>query len=113
MQPGQSAICSSNCLRISEQRQAFAGLLWSKQFHYYDVDMWLSGDPAGPPPPVSHKYGRNAEWRHLNTAEIISMPATWDYPWFAVWDLVFHCMPLALVDPDFAKKQLILHWTQN
>ncbi len=92
----------------SVQRQAFAGLLWSKQFYYYDVNMWLGGDPAGPPPPESHKVGRNAEWRHLNTAEILSMPDTWEYPWYAAWDLAFHCIPLALVDPDFAKKQLIL-----
>jgi hypothetical protein len=90
------------------QRQAFAGLLWSKQFYDYDVDMWLHGDPAGPPPPDSHKFGRNAEWPHLNTSEIISMPDTWEYPWFAAWDLAFHCIPLALVDPDFAKKQLTL-----
>jgi len=90
------------------QRQAFAGLLWSKQFYYYDVDMWLHGDPAGPPPPDSHKFGRNNEWPHLNTDDIISMPDTWEYPWFAAWDLAFHCIPLALVDPDFAKKQLIL-----
>jgi Glycosyl hydrolase family 63 C-terminal domain len=90
------------------QRQAFAGLLWSKQFYYYDVDMWLNGDPAGPPPPAPHKSGRNAEWKHLNNADIISMPDTWEYPWYAAWDLAFHCIPLALIDPDFAKKQLIL-----
>jgi Mannosylglycerate hydrolase MGH1-like glycoside hydrolase domain/Glycosyl hydrolase family 63 C-terminal domain len=90
------------------QRQAFAGLLWSKQFYYYDVDMWLRGDPAGPPPPDSHRYGRNNEWLHLNNADVISMPDTWEYPWFAAWDLAFHCIPLALIDPDFAKKQLIL-----
>jgi hypothetical protein len=92
----------------SVQRQAFAGLLWSKQYYYYDVDMWLNGDPLGPPPPEAHKFGRNAEWRHLNNADIISMPDTWEYPWYAAWDLAFHCIPLALVDPDFAKKQLIL-----
>jgi hypothetical protein len=90
------------------QRQAFAGLLWSKQFYYYDIDMWLHGDQAGPPPPASRTVGRNNEWRHLNNADIISMPDTWEYPWFAAWDLAFHCIPLALVDPDFAKKQLIL-----
>ena len=92
----------------SVQRQAFAGLLWSKQFYYYDVDMWLHGDPTGPPPPDSHMFGRNNEWRHLNTYDVISMPDTWEYPWYAAWDLAFHCIPLALVDPDFAKKQLIL-----
>jgi hypothetical protein len=90
------------------QRQAFAGLLWSKQFYYYDVDMWLKGDPAGPPPPDSRRFGRNYEWLHLNTSEVISMPDAWEYPWFAAWDLAFHCIPLALVDPDFAKKQLTL-----
>ena len=90
------------------QRQAFAGLLWSKQFYYYDIDMWLNGDPSGPPPPESREQERNAEWRHLNNADIISMPDTWEYPWFAAWDLAFHCIPLALVDPEFAKKQLIL-----
>jgi hypothetical protein len=92
----------------SVQRQAFAGLLWSKQFYYYDVDTWLHGDPSGPPPPDSHTFGRNSEWRHLNNADIISMPDTWEYPWYAAWDLAFHCIPLALVDTDFAKKQLIL-----
>jgi hypothetical protein len=92
----------------SVQRQAFAGLLWSKQYYYYDVDMWLNGDPAGPQPPETHTFGRNAEWRHLNNADIISMPDTWEYPWYAAWDLAFHCIPLALVDADFAKKQLIL-----
>ena len=93
---------------LAVQRQAFAGLLWSKQFYYYDVEMWLDGDPAGPPLPDSRKFGRNNEWRHLNTADILSMPDTWEYPWYAAWDLAFHCIPLALVDPDFAKKQLIL-----
>src|SRR5947209_6739843 len=92
----------------SVQRQAFAGLLWSKQFYYIDVDMWLNGDPAGPPPPDARRFGRNNEWLHLNTSEVISMPDAWEYPWFAAWDLAFHCIPLALVDPDFAKKQLIL-----
>ncbi len=92
----------------SVQRQAFAGLLWSKQFYYYDVDMWLHGDPAGPPPPDSHTFGRNRDWRNLNNADIISMPDTWEYPWFAAWDLAFHCIPLALIDPGFAKQQLIL-----
>ncbi len=92
----------------SVQRQAFAGLLWSKQFYYYDVDMWLHGDPAGPPPPDSHTFGRNNEWQHLNNADIISMPDTWEYPWYAAWDLAFHCIPLTLVDPEFAKQQLIL-----
>src|SRR5262249_7586116 len=77
----------------SVQRQAFAGLLWSKQFYYYDVDMWLHGDPAGPTPPDSRKFGRNSEWQHLNTYDILSMPDTWEYPWYAAWDLAFHCIP--------------------
>ncbi len=92
----------------SVQRQAFAGLLWSKQFYFYDVNEWLRGDPAGPPPPDSRAFGRNNEWRHLNNADVISMPDTWEYPWYAAWDLAFHCIPLALVDADFAKKQLLL-----
>ncbi|MBI3966321.1 MAG: glucosidase, partial [Chloroflexi bacterium] len=75
------------------QRQAFAGLLWSKQFYYYDVGEWLEGDTAGPPPPVERQRGRNAGWRHLNNADVISMPDTWEYPWYAAWDLAFHCIP--------------------
>ncbi|MGE3843897.1 MAG: glucosidase [Vicinamibacterales bacterium] len=90
------------------QRQAFAGLLWSKQFYHYDVAAWVEGDPAGPPPPPSRHRGRNAEWTHLSCSDIISMPDTWEYPWFAAWDLAFHCVPLALVDPTFAKQQLLL-----
>ena len=89
-------------------RQAFAGMLWSKQFFHYDVDRWLEGDPAGPPPPDSRKTVRNAEWRHLNNADVISMPDKWEYPWFAAWDLAFHCVALSHVDPDFAKDQLLL-----
>jgi len=88
------------------QRQAFAGLLWSKQFYIYDVDRWLEGDPAGPTPPAQRLRGRNREWRHLNSEDVISMLDTWEYPWFAAWDLAFHCIPLALVDPTFAKQQL-------
>ncbi len=90
------------------QRQAFAGLLWSKQFYYYDVEQWLEGDPGGPPPPEPRKTGRNAEWKHLNNADIISMPDTWEYPWYAAWDLAFHCIPYAMIDPEFAKQQLVL-----
>jgi hypothetical protein len=90
------------------QRQAFAGMLWSKQFFYYDVDQWLKGDPAQPTPPEERMNGRNYEWAHLNNADIISMPDKWEYPWYAAWDLAFHCIPLALVDPEFAKKQLLL-----
>lgn len=90
------------------QRQAFAGLLWSKQFYAYDVGIWLDGDPAYPPPPEQRQTGRNSDWRHLNNADVISMPDTWEYPWYAAWDLAFHCVPLALVDPEFAKRQVLL-----
>ncbi|MEW6301924.1 MAG: glucosidase [Verrucomicrobiota bacterium] len=90
------------------QRQAFAGMIWSKQFFYYDVPEWLNGDPAQPPPPPGRKHGRNREWTHLNNADIISMPDKWEYPWYAAWDLAFHCIPLALVDAGFAKHQLVL-----
>jgi hypothetical protein len=90
------------------QRQAFAGLLWSKQFYHYDVNRWLKGDPMGPEPPRERLRGRNSDWTHLYNADVISMPDKWEYPWYAVWDLAFHCIPLALVDPTFAKEQLIL-----
>ena len=89
-------------------RQAFAGMLWSKQFYHYDVARWLEGDPAEPAPPPERRHGRNHEWTHLYNADIISMPDKWEYPWYAAWDLAFHCIPLALVDPDFAKEQLVL-----
>jgi len=90
------------------QRQAFAGLLWSKQFYKYDVNQWLSGDPGGPPPPLERWGGRNHSWLHLNNHDVISMPDTWEYPWYAAWDLAFHTIPLAIIDPDFAKRQLVL-----
>jgi hypothetical protein len=90
------------------QRQALAGMLWSKQFFYYDVSRWLNGDPGQPAPPPSRKRGRNQEWVHLNNADIISMPDKWEYPWYAAWDLAFHTIPLAMIDPEFAKKQLTL-----
>jgi hypothetical protein len=90
------------------QRQAFAGMIWSKQFFYYDVAAWTRGDPNRPPPPAERKHGRNADWQHLNNADIISMPDKWEYPWYAAWDLAFHCLPLALLDADFAKHQLVL-----
>ncbi len=89
-------------------RQALAGLLWSKQFYHYDVKRWLTGDPAGPSPPPQRWQGRNREWTHLYNEDVISMPDKWEYPWYAAWDLAFHCVPLALVDPDFAKAQLVL-----
>ncbi len=90
------------------QRQSFAGMLWSKQFYHYDVRTWLEGDPAFPPPPPERKRGRNSNWTHLYNADVLSMPDKWEYPWYAAWDLAFHCIPLAQVDPDFAKEQLIL-----
>src|SRR5262249_54551153 len=80
----------------------------SKQFYHYDVDEWLQGDPAGPPPPPARRRGRNHEWPHLNCHEVLSMPDAWEYPYFAAWDLAFHCVPLALVDGEFAKEQLRL-----
>lgn len=89
------------------QRQAWAGMLWSKQLYYYDVEQWLQGDP-GAPAPQSRSEGRNREWCHLNNFEVLSMPDKWEYPWYASWDLAFHCIPLALVDTHFAKEQLIL-----
>ena len=88
------------------QRQAFAGMLWSKQFYHYVVEDWLEGDPAAPTPPPERKKGRNREWFHLYSEDILSMPDKWEYPWFAAWDLAFHTIPLAMVDPDFAKYQL-------
>ena len=90
------------------QRQAFAGMLWNKQFYHYDVNRWLKGDPQSPPPPAERLKGRNAEWGHLYNADVISMPDKWEYPWYAAWDLAFHCIPLAMVDPAFAKEQLVL-----
>jgi hypothetical protein len=89
-------------------RQALGGMLWCKQFYHYDVEHWLEGDPASPPPPKERLKGRNKDWRHLYNDDIISMPDKWEYPWYAAWDLAFHCITLALVDPDFAKDQLIL-----
>jgi hypothetical protein len=90
------------------QRQAFAGMIWSKQYFYYDVPEWLNGDPNHPSPPAGRKHGRNRDWAHLNNADIISMPDKWEYPWYAAWDLAFHTIPLAHLDPEFAKEQLVL-----
>ncbi|MBK8138566.1 MAG: glucosidase [Chloroflexi bacterium] len=89
------------------QRQALAGMLWSKQLFYYDIPQWLNGDPFGTPP-EQRKSGRNSTWEHLNNFDIISMPDKWEYPWYAGWDLAFHCVPLAMIDPAFAKQQLLL-----
>ena len=92
--------------RRSVQRQAFAGMLWSKQFYYYVVEDWLQGDPGTVSPPESRKNGRNSQWKHLFNDDIISMPDKWEYPWYAAWDLAFHLIPLAILDPDYAKLQL-------
>jgi hypothetical protein len=94
--------------RCMVQRQAFAGMLWSKQFYYYNIHQWLDGDPSEPLPPQQRLTARNSKWEHLNTRDIISMPDKWEYPWFASWDLAFHCLPLATVDMAFAKNQLTL-----
>jgi hypothetical protein len=102
----QNPALSSDELLI--QRQAFAGMLWSKQLYYLDVEQWLQGDPAEPPPPESRSHGRNRDWVHLTNFDIISMPDKWEFPWYAAWDLAFHCITLALVDGDFAKRQLEL-----
>jgi len=90
------------------QRQAYAGMVWSKQFYHFDVPLWLKGDPGQPPPPAGRRRGRNSAWMHLNNADIISMPDKWEYPWYAAWDLAFHCLPLADLDAQFAKDQLLL-----
>ena len=92
----------------SVMRQALAGLLWSKQFYHLEVKTWLEGDADMPAPPAARRSGRNATWPHLYNADVISMPDKWEYPWYAAWDLAFHCVPLALVDPQFAKEQLVL-----
>ena len=89
-------------------RQSVAGLLWSRQFYGYEVERWLRGDPGQPAPPRARWRGRNHQWRHLFNSEVLSMPDKWEYPWYAAWDLAFHCIPLALVDPEFAKQQLTL-----
>lgn len=99
--------------RLSEEernvaRQAYAGLLWSRQFYHYIVRDWLEGDPAQPAPPASRWSGRNREWLHLFNRDVISVPDKWEYPWYAAWDLAFHMIPMARVDPQFAKDQLVL-----
>ncbi|NTV65686.1 MAG: glucosidase, partial [Oscillochloris sp.] len=113
-----TAICpypmSDDLRRV--QRQAFAGMLWSKQFYYYVIKDWLDGDSGGPKPPEERKYKRNHDWLHLYCEDIISMPDAWEYPWFAAWDLAFHTIPLAMIDPEFAKHQLYLfvrEWYQH
>jgi hypothetical protein len=89
-------------------RQAYAGLLWSKQYYGYDVARWLEGDPGMPSPPPERRHGRNADWEHLNNSDVLSMPDKWEYPWYAAWDLAFHMLPFARIDADFAKDQLVL-----
>ncbi|ULQ54259.1 MGH1-like glycoside hydrolase domain-containing protein [Flavihumibacter fluvii] len=101
----QRGVMSQEDRRI--QRQAYAGMLWSKQFYYYDVEQWMKGDP-NKPAPRHRAWGRNHDWSHLNNADIISMPDKWEYPWYAAWDLAFHCIPLAYLDAGFAKNQLLL-----
>jgi hypothetical protein len=90
------------------QRQAFAGLIWSKQFYHFDIPLWINGDPGQTPPPESRRQGRNTEWRNLTNADVLSMPDKWEYPWYASWDLAFHCIPFAMIDSAFAKHQLVL-----
>jgi len=99
---------NTNTDKIMIQRQAFAGMLWNKQFYYYDINHWLHGDPAQPAPPKERLNARNSKWTHFNTRDIISMPDKWEYPWFAAWDLAFHCIPLAKIDMTLAKNQLNL-----
>jgi hypothetical protein len=97
-------------------RQAFSGMLWSKQFYYYDVARWLDGDPTQPVPPRMRLTGRNSRWRHFDSVDIMSVPDKWEYPWFAAWELGFHCIALAHLDPGFAKYQLVLlcrEWFQH
>ncbi|HEY2090452.1 MAG TPA: glucosidase [Thermoanaerobaculia bacterium] len=90
------------------QRQAFGGMIWSKQIYLFDVDVWLDGDDPDDPPPASRQQGRNSHWRHLNSMRVLSMPDTWEYPWFAAWDLAFHSVVFALIDGEYAKEQLWL-----
>ena len=90
------------------QRQAYAGMLWNKQYYRYLVERWLEGDPAEPPPPASRKEGRNHKWWHMSAEDVLSMPDKWEYPWFAAWDMAFHAITFAMIDPDFAKQQLLL-----
>ena len=102
----QAEIADEDARRI--QRQAFAGMIWSKQTFHYDVREWLAGDETQPQPPERRKHGRNADWDHLTNEDVISMPDKWEYPWYASWDLAFHCIPLAVIDAEFAKSQLVL-----
>lgn len=102
----QKGVEDEDLLRI--QRQAYAGMMWSKQFYYFNISRWLEGDPGQVPPDPVRKKGRNSQWKHLNNSNIISMPDKWEYPWYAAWDLAFHCIPISRIDPDFAKRQLLI-----
>ena len=104
--PASSPRASDEELAI--MRQAYAGLIWSQQFYHFNLERWLDGDPTQPTPPASPLIRRNMEWRHLNSHDILVMPDTWEYPWFAAWDLAFHCMVMARIDPAAAKHQLLL-----
>ncbi len=99
---------SASAEETAVARQAVAGLMWGKQFYHFDVQQWLTGDPASAPPPAGRKFGRNNAWWHMNSFDVISMPDPWEYPWYAAWDLAFHCVTIARVDPGFAKGQLLL-----
>ncbi len=105
---------SEDAVRV--QRQAYAGLLWSKQFYHYDVKTWLDGDPGQRPPPSARLHGRNHKWTNLYNDDVLSVPDKWEFPWYASWDMAFHCVTMATIDPEFAKNQLILllrEWYMN
>ena len=103
-----NSIITKDAALANIQRQAFAGMLWSKQYYNIDIPKWLNGDEGQVPPPANRKTRRNSNWKTLNNEDIISMPDKWEYPWYAAWDLAFHCVPLSMVDTQFAKNQLIL-----
>jgi len=102
----QAGITDSDARNV--HRQALAGMIWSKQFYHWDIPQWLEGDPTMPPPPPQRKHGRDWQWQHVNNADVLSMPDKWEFPWYAAWDLGFHCVAMALIDPEFAKSQLVL-----
>ncbi|AMP98324.1 Glucosidase [Pedobacter cryoconitis] len=104
---------STNADEKSMQRQAWAGMFWNKQFYSFDVNRWLNGDAGQPAPPKQRRTGRNSHWKHFVANDILSMPDKWEYPWFAAWDLAFHCISFAPLDPDFAKEQLRLMVSAN
>ncbi len=113
-----NAIASPNCSEDQKniQRQAFAGLLWNKQFYHYDVERWLQTSDGITPLSKEREDGRNSDWKYLKNQDVISMPDKWEYPWYASWDMAFHCISLAIIDPDFAKHQLLLlmrEWYMN